>query len=301
MTNLPAIRGDDQKEILEILGLPEKHIHSKALLLLADRYGLDPLLKEIVVIPGRGPFVGVKGAVSVALRSGLLDGIEADDYEETDTHYIVRCTVWRKDMRHPAAKVKGRVARNEKKEWPFEVARARAIRAALSYAFNIHDDYGDDDWTPPPDDNQIATIVNGKENTGPTTTPRADPATGEIAGPPPANTENPGEAAREAQDGGPAAAPPDTEPPTILVGGHTLAQRLAIAARKAGIEEDEDRHAIIRAATKGKWTRGTDIPENADPDTIDRIFAAFAGLTNGTIELRYEPDDQPTLWRVRRQ
>lgn len=314
---VPAVR-NDQGEILHLLGLPPNHVHSKALLLLADRYGLDPLLKEIVVIPGKGPFVGVKGAVSVALRSGLLDGMEADDCFETDTHWCVRCIVWRKDMTHPAAKVIGRVGKHEKKDWPLEIARARAVRAALSYAFNIHDDYGEseDQWVPPPEDVELATVISNGHP--------VDMATGEIidtaAGP-----------AEEVSQGEPAAAPkrrrtikppttdtsgagastgevhaeserdpgvgqaeasapaPAPDPPTILVGGHTLAQRLAMAARDAGLDEDQDRHGVIAFVTGGKYSRGSDIPED-DQAASQRCFDAFKGLGDGTLYMRYAPD-----------
>lgn len=296
--NLPAVRATSNGEVLELLGLKADHIHSRALLLLADRYGLDPLLKEIVVIPGRGPFVGVRGAISVALRSGLLDGLEADDTWETDSHWCVRCIVWRKDMRHPAAKVIGRVAKNEKKEWPLEIARARAIRAALSYAFNIHDDYGDtdDNWQPPPIEDAAGITIGEEDNTG--RARRIDTGTGEVLeADEPAGSGAAGDTTI-IPAGPDVATAPDTQPATRIVGGHSLAQRIAIAARHAGIEDDDDRHAIIRAVTGGVYERGSDIPEDeADSEPVRRIFAAFAGLADGTVYLSYTPDGAVQLFK----
>jgi hypothetical protein len=294
---LPAVRGNET-EILQLLGLPPTHIHSKALLLLADRYGLDPLLKEIVVIPGKGPFVGVKGAVSVALRSGLLDGIEADDCWENETHHCVRCIVWRKDMGHPAAKVIGRVGKHEKKDWPLEIARARAVRAALSYAFNIHDDYGEseDNWAPPPDDE---TASNGQATVIPATPPNEE-VTKPAAAPRRARrvNKNTGEVVVDVPAGPApnAAALGDAEPATVLVGGHSPAQKLAMAARNAGIDDDATRHDVVRAATGGAATRGLEVED----DQYDRVLAAFDGLADGSVELRYDPDGSPRLFRVKR-
>lgn len=97
------------------------------------------------------------------------------------------------------------------------------------------------------------------------------------------------------------APPPDTEPATVLVGGHTLAQKIAIAAREAGIDDDQTRHDVIRAASRGTYQRGTDIPEDGyDPDLVDRVFDAFHGLKTGGVDLRYEPDGTPKLFKVRR-
>ncbi len=321
--NVPAVR-DGQGEILQLLGLPPNHIHSKALLLLADRYGLDPLLKEIVVIPGKGPFVGVKGAVSVALRSGLLDGMEADDCWDTDTHWCVRCIVWRKDMNHPAAKVIGRVAKTEKKDWPLEIARARGVRAALSYAFNIHDDYGEseDQWAPPPADVERAEAsvaaaapqeVNGEPAAAPKKKRRVNRTTGEVvdvadtsertpgAGEPAGTGETSASVTPSRPDPAPDSPDSRAEPATVVVGGHTLAQKIAMAARDAGIDDDQTRHDVIRAASRGTYARGSDIPDDGyDPDLVDRIFEAFEGLKTGAVDLRYAPDGTPQLFKVRR-
>lgn len=98
------------------------------------------------------------------------------------------------------------------------------------------------------------------------------------------------------QGRGPSPAAPDTDPPTLIVGGHILAQKLAIAARHAGIDDDTTRHDVIQAATNSTASRGKDVTEAQ----AERVLRAFAGLADGTVELRYKPDGTPTLIRPRR-
>lgn len=304
-----------QREVVELMGFKGTPQHTALLFQLAEHYQLDPLTKEISLIPGKGPFIGVWGRIHIGQRSGMLDGFEADDEWETEAGlYCVRCIVWRKDMGHPAAKVIGRVNKSERKDWPWEIARARAVRAGFGYAFNIHDAYdtADEDWVPAPDERIQASVVtsapeegrNGETTAAPKRARKVNKKTGEVVdvpGPP----EQPvsGVAGRRSDEPTAASAPaaPDVEPPTVLVGGHTLAQKIAMAARDAGIDDDETRHDVTRAASRNTYQRGSDIPEDGyDPDLVDRIFDAFAGLADGTVELRYDPDGTPKLYKVRR-
>jgi hypothetical protein len=315
---------EKQRQVVELMGFKGTAAETTLLFQLAEHYQLDPLTKEISLIPGKGPFIGVWGRLHVAHRSGKLDGLEMDDEFESDKHYCCRVIVWRKDQGRPAAKVIGRVGKHERKDWPLEIARARGLRAALGFAFSIHDAYDqadeDDQWVNPPDErvDQNGTVITASVATEEVTTspPAAAPkrarkvnkTTGEVVDVP-GPTEPKSGAGQPAGAGETSASvtptrpdpAPDTEPPTVLVGGHTLAQKIAIAARDAGIDDDETRHDIIQAASRGTYQRGTDIPENGyDPDLVDRIFAAFEGLKTGGIELRYDPDGTPKLYKVRR-
>lgn len=309
-TTLEVYTPEKQRQVVELMGFKGTPQQTALLFQLAEHYQLDPLIKEVVLIPGKGPFIGVWGRIHIAQRSGMLDGLEMDDETEDDRHYKVRCVVWHKGQTHPAAKVIGRVGKHEKKDWPWEIARARAVRAALGFAFSIHDAYDhqeDEDWVPAPDERldgdgtiHQATVV-GTEDTpapaAPKKTRRVNKKTGELVDVPPASEQPSGAQART-----PAApATPDTDPPTVVVGGHTIAQRLAMAARDAGIDDDPTRHDVIRAASRSTYARGSDIPEEGyDPDLVDRIFDAFTGLKTGGVELRYEPDGTPKLFKVRR-
>lgn len=329
-TDLEIYTPEKQKEVLQLLGISGPANHIQLLFKLAEHYRLDVLAKEISLIPRKGPFIGVWGRLNIAHRSNMLDGLEMDDEWETDKHYCVRVIVWRKDMAHPAAKVIGRVGKHEgttddqgnwhPKDWPLEIARARGLRAGLGFAFSIHDSYdtaddddGGDTWAPPPDERiqADATVIDTPPPApktkkaapkAPTSSapPAADLSTGEVRQPPPAEptkrvtvniTQNPD----------PAPLPLQSEPPTKVVGGHSLAERIAIAAREAGIDDDETRHDIIQAATDGAATRGQEVTEDQAP----RVFQAFAELAAGTIELRYKPtatgDVTPILVRPRRR
>jgi hypothetical protein len=69
-----------------------------------------------------------------------------------------------------------------------------------------------------------------------------------------------------------------------------------MAARNAGIDDDPTRHDVVRAATNGAATRGQEV----QADQYDRVIAAFDGLSDGTVELRYAPDGTPKLYKVHR-
>lgn len=305
-----------QREVLELMGLKGTPQQINLLFQLAEHYQLDPLIKEVTLIPGKGPFIGVWGRIHIAQRSGMLDGLEMDDEEEDDRHYKVRCVVWRKDQSHPAAKVVGRVGKHERKDWPFEIARARAVRAATGYAFSIHDAYDhddDSDWVPAPDE-RLPGSAQPEEVTKPAAAPKrtrkVNKTTGEVIDVNPEPTSEPtsgaaasGQSAEPTPTGspGPAPAAPDNEPATVVVGGHTLAQKLAMAARDAGIDDDTTRHDVIQAATRNpdgtsRAARGQDVTEEDAP----RVSEAFAGLADGTVELRYGPTGQPRLVRPKR-
>jgi hypothetical protein len=320
-TTLELYTPEKQQEVLSLLGLSGPKHHIQLLFQLGEKYQLDILTKEITLIPGKGPFVGVWGRLHVAHRSGKLDGLEMDEEWETDKHYCVRTIVWRKDMSRPAAKVVGRVGKHERKDWPLEIARARGLRAGLGFAFSIHDAYDaqDDDaadWVPAPDERvdsngTITAATTQEEVTTPAAAPKrarkVNKTTGEVIDVTPRPPEPKPGAGKPAGTGEtsasvtPSRPDPAPEPPTVLVGGHTLAQKIAMAARDAGIDDDETRHDVIQAASRGTYQRGSDIPEDGyDPDLVDRIFTAFTGLGDGTLELRYEPDGTPKLYKVKR-
>ncbi|MDQ1490559.1 MAG: hypothetical protein QOJ23_3073 [Actinomycetota bacterium] len=338
-TTLELYTPEKQKEVLQLLGISGPSNHLQLLFQLGEKYQLDILTKEITLIPGKGPFIGVWGRLHIAHRSGKLDGLEMDDEWETDKHYCVRVIVWRKDMGRPAAKVIGRVGKHEgskdkngvwhAKEWPLEIARARGLRAGLGFAFSIHDSYDTDDedandWVAPPDERidqngaVVGTIIpaapaqeevttTAQAAAAPKRTRRVNKKTGEVidvpAGPP-EHTPGAGEPAGTGETSAsvtPSRPDPAPEPPTVVVGGHTLAQKIAMAAREAGIDDDQTRHDVISAASRGTYQRGSDIPEAGyDQDVVDRIFDAFAGLKTGAVDLRYEPDGTPKLFKVRR-
>lgn len=90
----------DQARILQTLKLNPNDPRTQALLLVCQRYGLDPLLKHMVLISGN-PYVTRDGYLHVAHMSGQFDGMETVDEGETEEHWWAKVSVYRKDMSRP--------------------------------------------------------------------------------------------------------------------------------------------------------------------------------------------------------
>lgn len=137
-----------ERETLEYLGLDPNNVATRALVLLAQRYQLDPLLGEIQLIAdrnGRKLYVTRDGMLAVAHASGQLDGIVVTEQRRNTegngwTAYV---EVWRKDMGHPfryGAQCKDNEDQAKRGNGP-EMALARAERRALKRAFRIRSDF----------------------------------------------------------------------------------------------------------------------------------------------------------------
>lgn len=123
-----------------ILGLDPNDPRVRAAMVICDRYGLDPLLKHVVVIPNSGAYITRDGLLHIAHRSGLLDGIEIVGQPEVDQRHkewTCRVAVHRKDWAHPVV-MPGRYPAAAR--YGPEMAITRAERAALKRAFDITDD-----------------------------------------------------------------------------------------------------------------------------------------------------------------
>ena len=132
-------------DTLRYLGLDPDDIASRALVLVADRYGLDPLLGEVRLIAAKGGaaqvYVTRDGLVAIAHRSGQLDGISVDEMRRNTTNdgWTVYVSVFRKDCSHPfryGAQCKDSEPQ-AKAGFGLEQALARAERRALKRAFAI--------------------------------------------------------------------------------------------------------------------------------------------------------------------
>lgn len=138
----PAVNVDT--ETLKYLGYDPADIATRALVLLAQKYELDPLLGEIQLIKtGQGTrvYVSRDGMLQVAHRSGVLDGIVVEQQRRNSTNDGWTCyvSVWRKDMGHPftyGAQCKDSEPQAKAGNGP-EQALARAERRALRRAFQI--------------------------------------------------------------------------------------------------------------------------------------------------------------------
>lgn len=87
----------DKARIMQALGLDARDPMTQTLLLVCERYGLDPLLRHIIMIEGK-PFVTRDGYLFVAHRNGQLDGIDVVAEGDSPQEWWARVTVWRKDM-----------------------------------------------------------------------------------------------------------------------------------------------------------------------------------------------------------
>lgn len=125
-------------KVLSYLGLNPDDPRSQAVVAVAQRYDLDPLLKHVIVIPKGGVYITRDGLLHVAHRSGQLDGIVVEQeptLSEDGKEWVSRVSVYRKDMRHPFT-FPGRYSvtggnREYAQEMSLKAAEAHALRRAF--------------------------------------------------------------------------------------------------------------------------------------------------------------------------
>lgn len=125
-------------KVLQYLGLNPQDPRSRAVVAVARTYGLDPLLRHVIVIPNGGVYITRDGLLHVAHRSGKLDGIVVEQeptLSEDGREWVARVSVYRKDMRHPFTfpgryPVSGR-NRDYAQEMALKAAEAHALRRAF--------------------------------------------------------------------------------------------------------------------------------------------------------------------------
>jgi hypothetical protein len=123
--------------ILAALGFDPNRPEHQAALLTCERYGLDPLMKHVVVIKGSGAYITRDGRLHVAHRSGKFDGMSVDAQGDTGAHWFATVSVYRKDMSHPFT-FTGRYPKDgQNKVFGPEMAVKVAECAALRRAFDV--------------------------------------------------------------------------------------------------------------------------------------------------------------------
>jgi phage recombination protein Bet len=129
----------------------------KLLLYQARTYNLDPLLKQIwaVKYDASKPasiFVGRDGLLTIALRSGVFDGMESGSRMD-GTELIGWAKVYRKDMSHPfSVEVKAKEYNRNQSLWnthPSTMIQKVAEAQALKRAFQISGIYSPDEMPEP--------------------------------------------------------------------------------------------------------------------------------------------------------
>jgi hypothetical protein len=128
--------GVNRERVLQIVGLDPRDPKAHAVVAVAERYQLDPVLGHVQILGNsRMPYVTRDGFLHIAHRSGQLDGIEVVDGPRRDgSEWVATVAVYRKDMSRPFT-YPGR-AELGRDNGP-EMALARAERRALKRAFAV--------------------------------------------------------------------------------------------------------------------------------------------------------------------
>lgn len=114
-----------------------------AFLMVAEKYGLNPLTKEIYAFPQDGgivPIVGVDGWARIINDHPNFDGMAfQDQLDENGALVAITCRMFRKDRGHPieATEYMEECKRNTQpwKQWPSRMLRHKAMIQAARYAF----------------------------------------------------------------------------------------------------------------------------------------------------------------------
>jgi hypothetical protein len=126
-------------EAFAYLGLKTGDVLAPLVVLLCERYDLDPLLNHLEVIKtgsDRKLYITRDGYLDVAHRSGQLGGIVLEQVERGNTGWRATVSVHRKDMPFPFTYSAG-CGDAENNRDPEAMAIARAERRALKRAFRV--------------------------------------------------------------------------------------------------------------------------------------------------------------------
>jgi len=128
------------EKIFQYLGLNPNDPKSRAVVAVARRYDLDPILKHVIVIPKGGVYITRDGFLHVAHTSGALDGIVVDQeptLSDDGKEWVARVSVYRKDMRHPFTYPGRYPVNGSNRDYAQEMALKAAEAHALRRAFNV--------------------------------------------------------------------------------------------------------------------------------------------------------------------
>jgi len=128
------------EKVLQYLGLNPGDARSRAVVAVARRYNLDPLLKHVIVIPNGGVYITRDGLLHTAHESKQLDGIVVEQeptLSKDGTEWVARVSVYRKDMRFPFTfpgryPAKGGGNARYAQEMALKAAEAHALRRAFN-------------------------------------------------------------------------------------------------------------------------------------------------------------------------
>ena len=116
-----------------------------ALVVTANVYELNPLLKEMYAFPKKGggitPMVGIDGWLKIANRQPNFDGMEVEVFGDNKTPTHATCTIYLKDRAHPVKITEYfDECRRDTDPWrtmPRRMLRNKSIIQAVRVAFGI--------------------------------------------------------------------------------------------------------------------------------------------------------------------
>lgn len=132
----------DQNDVglVQYLGLNPNDPKSRAVVAVCRTYGLDPVLKHVIVIPKGGVYITRDGYLHIAHRSGQLNGIVVDQpptLSEDQREWHCTVTVYRKDMSHGFTFPGRYPVAGSNRDYAPEMALKAAEAHALRRAFNV--------------------------------------------------------------------------------------------------------------------------------------------------------------------
>lgn len=123
-----------------------------AFLMVADKYNLNPLTKEIYAFPANGgisPIVSIDGWMKLINMHPDFDGMEFSDVLNGESVIAITCKMFRKDRSHPIEATEYMAECKKEtsvwKQWPRRMLRHKAAIQAARYAFGFAGIYDPDE------------------------------------------------------------------------------------------------------------------------------------------------------------
>ena len=146
-TALAPVQDKRELALLKAIGFDRLAPEQRELALnISNRYGLDPLLKHIVMIEGRA-YITRDGLLHVAHESGQLDGIVLESGPEiVEDFWRATVSVYRKDMSHPFRYAGRYPTKGGNQRYAPEMAVKVAEVMALRRAFDVAAPAAEERW-----------------------------------------------------------------------------------------------------------------------------------------------------------
>ncbi len=136
----------EETALWKAVGLDKVPPEQRALALnIANRYGLDLMLKHVVLIDGR-PYISRDGLLHIAHRSGQFDGMQVTEPVLEGGFWHCTATVWRKDMSRGFEFTGRYPAQGGNAKYAPEMATKTAESHAFRRAFDISAPTVDEQW-----------------------------------------------------------------------------------------------------------------------------------------------------------